>query len=216
MKGRLPGIGSRMFSGHVPVRKDLRMFHPRTLQQRLLLFMLLPVLSLLIGGGALGFMTMRRILLSQWQEAAIGRLERAAHRVDMKLRQPKDLIQMYHLAAGSPRGRVVQEWLLQQLRNLDGVGDVRITWEENSGEPPGSLTCDPVWEDSGGASAREHHPRFMPCRLDITTPRYDASADCDGVFLHSEFKTPEGTVVGKIEVLPISYTHLTLPTIYSV
>ncbi|MBV5280766.1 MAG: hypothetical protein J0651_05945, partial [Actinobacteria bacterium] len=51
---------------------------PRTLQQRLSFFVLLPVAVLLLGMGATGFFYARTKLLDQWGEAAVLRLERAA------------------------------------------------------------------------------------------------------------------------------------------
>lgn len=176
------------------------MLHPRTLQQRLFLFMLLPISLLLFGVGAFGFMTMRTIFLSQWEDATIGRLERAAHRVDMKLSQPKDLIQMYHRAAGSPQGRAVQDWIVQQLRSLEGVADVRTTWEGAPADALPTLVCDPPSPTDGRHPTGEHAAGFAPCRLEITTPRYDASSECDTVSVHSDFKSPDGSIIGKIEV----------------
>lgn len=163
--------------------------------------MLLPVSLLLLGVGAFGFMTMRTMILSQWEDATIGRLERAAHRVDMKLRQPKDLIQMYHRAAGSPHGRAVQDWIVQQLRSLESVADVRTTWEGAPADALPALVCDPPSPAAGHHAAGEHSAVFAPCKLEITTPRYDASTECDAVIVHSELKAPDGAVIGKIEVL---------------
>lgn len=50
----------------------------RSLQQRLVLFLLLPVAALLLGMGIIGFIYARNSLLSQWREAAILKLQRAA------------------------------------------------------------------------------------------------------------------------------------------
>lgn len=176
------------------------MVHPKTLQQRMVAFLLLPVTLMLFAVGALGFVTMRQILLSQWKEATIGKLERAAHRVDMKLRQPKDLIQMYYGAAASPHGQVVQEWILGQIRELEGVADVRTTW---LGEPAGNLSgifCEPAILADPHGHGMGRPRRTVPCQLEITTPKYDSSTECEAVIVHSDLKAPDGRSMGKIEV----------------
>ncbi len=177
------------------------MIRPKTLQQRLVFFLLLPIALLLLGVGAFGFVTTRQALLSQWQEATIGKLERAAHRVDMKLQQPKELIQMVHGAAGSPHGRAVQEWALEKLRNSEGVADVRTTWLGEPGRLPVDGVCAPEALSSHGPG---HGPSsghgFAPCRLEVTTPQYDAATECEAVIVHSDFKGAGGEIIGKIEV----------------
>jgi hypothetical protein len=60
----------------------------RSLQQRLVLFLLLPAALVLFAMGFLGFLYARGIMLNQWREAAILRLERAAHHIDMRLTKP--------------------------------------------------------------------------------------------------------------------------------
>ena len=60
----------------------------KTLQQRLVIFLLLPAAVLLFATGFLGFIYARGVLLKQWREAAILKLERAAHYIDMRISQP--------------------------------------------------------------------------------------------------------------------------------
>ena len=50
------------------------MIRPKSLQQRLSLFMILPVALLLVGMGIASFIYARDALLSQWQEAAVLKL----------------------------------------------------------------------------------------------------------------------------------------------
>jgi sigma-B regulation protein RsbU (phosphoserine phosphatase) len=176
------------------------MIRPRTLQQRLAFFLLLPVAVLLIGVGTAGFFFMRHVLLTNWREATILKLQRSAHQVDMKLRQPKELVQMYFSVAGTPQGATIQDWILHELRKLDGIADVRITWLGRAGKQIEAGFCEPsasVSEHEGGAHGGTTSRR---CRLEVTTPRYDADTECETVILTSEFKSPQGETVGKIEV----------------
>ena len=65
------------------------MLRPTSLQQRLSLFMFLPVALLLIAMGFVGFIYARDSLVSQWREAAILKLQRAAHQVDRNVSQDR-------------------------------------------------------------------------------------------------------------------------------
>jgi sigma-B regulation protein RsbU (phosphoserine phosphatase) len=72
------------------------MIQPKTLQQRLSLYLILPVALLLIVMGFAGFIYARNILLSQWREASVLKLQRATHQVDMRLARVKDWIRIFH------------------------------------------------------------------------------------------------------------------------
>ena len=65
---------------------------PKSIQQRLAIFMLLPVALLLIAMGVLGYSYARRSLFNEWREAAPLKLQRAAHSVDMRLSNIKEWI----------------------------------------------------------------------------------------------------------------------------
>jgi len=68
----------------------------RGLQQRLALYMFLPVAILLAGMGIAGFIYARNILITEWGEAATLKLQRAAHNVDMRLGRAKEWLKMFH------------------------------------------------------------------------------------------------------------------------
>ncbi len=68
------------------------MIQPRSLQQRHSIFLILPVTVLMLFIGFAGFLYARNLILSQWQEAAVLKLQRAAHQVDMHLARVKELI----------------------------------------------------------------------------------------------------------------------------
>jgi hypothetical protein len=57
--------------------------------------MFFPVALLLIAMGFAGFIYARDSLVKQWREAAILKLQRAAHQVDMRLNRTKTWIQMF-------------------------------------------------------------------------------------------------------------------------
>lgn len=107
------------------------MIRIRSLHQRIALFLMLPVALLLLVMGAVAFGYARNALLSQWTEATILRLQRAAHHVDMRLDAPKKWMRMFQAAAKEPDGPDLQSAILHQLRALEGVSDVRLMPVEN-------------------------------------------------------------------------------------
>jgi hypothetical protein len=60
------------------------MIQPKSLQQRQSIFLILPVALLMVFIGFAGFFYARNLLLSQWQEAAVLKLQRAAHQADIQ------------------------------------------------------------------------------------------------------------------------------------
>ena len=109
------------------------MIKPKSLQQRLILFLLLPVAASLVTMGIIGFVYARNSLLTQWREAAILKLQRAAHDVDMRLSRPKEWLKMYNKTAGEHFDQHTQEWILTQLKELEGV--VRVSFTRRQAQP---------------------------------------------------------------------------------
>jgi class 3 adenylate cyclase len=102
-------------------------------------YVLLPTALLLLGFGIVGFIYTRHNLLEEWQEAAILRLERAAHQLDMGLKIPLDWIDIFakSIIAGDPKD--TQEWILNQIKGLEGVTEVKYEYPEKTTVPqPGS------------------------------------------------------------------------------
>ncbi|MBG0779024.1 MAG: adenylate/guanylate cyclase domain-containing protein, partial [Desulfotignum balticum] len=71
---------------------DLSRFQFKKLQTRLLISLLLPVLVIVLLGGAASFWYSRGIMLDQWQESAVVKLQRAAHYIEMRVFKPVDLL----------------------------------------------------------------------------------------------------------------------------
>jgi len=114
------GMGTR--------QENKSMIKFKSIQQRLSIFMLLPVAILLLSMGFAGFLYTRNRLLTQWGEATILKLQRAAHHVDMRLSQPKEMLKLFHNSAGLPYSAHIQGLILDQLKALEWVTDVDLTW----------------------------------------------------------------------------------------
>jgi adenylate cyclase len=165
-----------------------------SLKQRLAFFLILPVAILLFLMGLFGFIYAREIMLDEWREAAILKLERAAHHVDMRLSLPIELIKGFHETADSRGGYAVQEWILKQLKELEGVTKVNLQWANDRPEHM------PV-RGHGFYMGRGDMMRFHRARISsVTPPHYDAQTGRKTVSLVSEFKDESGRTVGTLEV----------------
>jgi sigma-B regulation protein RsbU (phosphoserine phosphatase) len=178
----------------------------RSLQQRLVLFLLLPVAMLLLGMGIVGFIYARNTLLTQWREAAILKLQRAAHDVDMRLSRPKEWLQMYNDTGGEHYDQHTQEWILDQLRKLKGVERVTLTGVD---EEPTKDVLHLHREDHASRGPEEHmagrrgdRMHFHRARIaEITPPRYDSLLEHETVSIISELSDKGGQPIGRLEVV---------------
>ena len=181
----------------------------RTLQQRLSFFVLLPVAVLLLGMGAAGFFYARNKLLDQWGEAAVLRLERAAHQVDMRLNMPKIWIELYQRTSEKPYAGWIQNDIIEQLKAVEGVSRVTLNRLRNN-VPPADLIRH--YADSGSDLFPDdsHMGMHGAGRHDITLEvSPSCQITCDGgltVSLISELKNNAQENIGSLEaVMPFEY-----------
>jgi len=166
----------------------------KSLNQRLSLFLLLPLAALLFLTGFVGFIFAIEVLLDQWREASVLKLQRAAHHIDMRLNRPIELINMFNNAIGHQDDRAIQEWLLDQLRSMEGVSRVDLEWRDAAREsmPMKSRT---FHEGSG----RMMH--FQGGTIsEVTLPRYDAQTGEETVTLISELRSESNSTIGELKV----------------
>jgi sigma-B regulation protein RsbU (phosphoserine phosphatase) len=181
----------------------------RSLQQRLVLFLLLPVAALLLGMGIVGFIYARNSLLTQWSEAAVLKLQRAAHDVDMRLNRPLQWLEMYNKTGGEHFDEHIQEWILEQLGEVEGVEKVSLTRVD---EKPSGPMLHLHREDHTGKvpmmGGRDGMMHFHRARIaEITVPRYDSVLEHETVSIISELNDAGGKEIGKLEVV-ISFDYL--------
>jgi sigma-B regulation protein RsbU (phosphoserine phosphatase) len=181
------------------------MIQLKSLNQRMALYMLLPVAILLSGMGFAGFMYAKNKLLVQWGEATTLKLQRAAHHVDMRLSAPKELLKVFHNTADKPNAHDIQEAIIEQLKGIDSVARVSLTWIDK-------LPGQPKPHDHMQNRDRETPHRAMGERsammrfhqaglLGVTPPSYDSLVENETVSLISELKDEGGQTVGKLEVV---------------
>jgi sigma-B regulation protein RsbU (phosphoserine phosphatase) len=185
------------------------MYQPRSLQQRLSVFLLLPVALLLIIIGFAGFIYARNLLISQWQEASILKLQRAAHQVDMRLQHVKEWIRIFNQAADGQDKPMLNLLAIEQLELLESVDHVHLTWDSKQAHAA-NLQNDQM--PSMPSMTRSHRQgmggqnrimrRFHSARIkDITPPRYDDAINHETVSLISDLNDEQGQPVGRLEVV---------------
>jgi sigma-B regulation protein RsbU (phosphoserine phosphatase) len=187
------------------------MIRLKSLQQRVSLFMLLPVAILLIAMGFIGFIYVRNHLLNQWGEATILKLQRAAHHIDMRLNGPMEMLSIFNKSAGMPNANHIQNMVIDQLEELEGVVRVKLTWmlqEDNSevvSDPkhsgPNSKASD-MSEKHQIMHEKHHILRFHRGSIvEVTPPRYDSPIDKQTISLISDLKDKNDKTIGRLEVV---------------
>lgn len=167
--------------------RHLLALRPTSLKQKTAIFILLPTFLIMVGIGGLGLHLVRQVLLGQWQETAITKLERSAHYVDMRLMRPKELLRFLQQKDKNSLQWDEIKLLLEQLRSFDGVVQVNQEWTH----VPGSLS--EGTRENGGT----HHLE----QLTLSPPRYNSEFMSETVSMLARFKDSHGNSTGRIEVV---------------
>lgn len=182
-----------------------------SIQQRLAVFLLLPVALLLFAMMTAGFFYARNNLLAQWREVVVLKLGRAAHFIDMRLLRPKEWLQMYLHASGNASSDNLKERLVELLKGLDGVARVNVSWFDGEASPPvrGGRGFQQGQAHHGvGRDARRggmHSARTAP--IEIRSPHYDSLVSHETVSLISNLTAEDGHILGQLEVA-INFDYL--------
>jgi hypothetical protein len=153
------------------------------------------VALVLFSIGFFGFVLARKTMLNEWKEASILKLERAAHYVDMRLSRPIQWMEMFNKTGSMDEGSTVQEWIVEQLRQLEGVTKVELKWNDRGAEPMGQMRMSPMMAGMRGMM------HFQRARIsEVTSPQYDTQAGQETVGLISIFKDESGEEVGALVV----------------
>jgi sigma-B regulation protein RsbU (phosphoserine phosphatase) len=171
----------------------LSKFSPTTLQQRATFFILLPTLLILLTMGFMSMLLIREALLDQWQETAIAKLQQAAHHIDMRLLMPKRALKLFREEAGIEIDRHIAQFIVDQLREMEGVIQVNMEWKGNR---------------MNDVFTSMPHMNFSRMEgLDVTTPIYNSEFKNETVSLITEFWSEKNQKLGHIEVI-ISFYDL--------
>ncbi len=106
-------------------------FYLTSLHQRTIVFILIPIFLFLTFAGIFGYRAVRGILLEQWTKTAMANLERAAHQIDMQLKQPKQILMLLENLPPRESTAAIHEFIVEQLGRIDGVVNVKVDWPED-------------------------------------------------------------------------------------
>jgi hypothetical protein len=127
------------------------MFRFTCLRHKLIFSILLPTALFLAGFGLLGFLYARHNLMEKWRDAAILRLERVAHQLDMRLKVVLNWAELFARSIDGGIPKDTQDWIIGQIRDLEGVTEVTLVWGSEHGpgardippgQPPGGQVTD--------------------------------------------------------------------------
>lgn len=168
---------------------------PRSLQQRIFFYTLLPTFVLLLVLSITGFIFLRGILIEYWGAAALSRLQGAVHIIDSELRKPKELLLMLKQSSDSDSvSSEVLNHILTRISELEVVSDVRVILPEDGGDSFEPSTV-------GIAQMMLNVDRYRIEHFEITSPEYNSRLRNRTVSLISKFVDHEGKPLGQVEVV---------------
>lgn len=142
----------------------------------------------MLAMGAISLQLIRQVLLEQWQETAIAKLQQAAHYVDMRLMRPKELLEFLQQKEQKNLQWIEIQLLLNQLRNLEGVVAVNHQWGNTNVNKKNSRMMQ----------------RYSKHRLDhisLSLPEFNPQLNSETVSMFAWFKDRNGSDTGHIEVV---------------
>lgn len=174
-------------------------FQPRSLQQRTLIYTLLPTLTLLVALSFFGFIFVRDLLIKQWGESVVLSLQRSAELIETKLQDPKRLLSMLEQGDDSDVDHRFLSHIIEEVKKLDGVVEVTTEWPEQ-------------FEGDLGRGQRvsqgpKKRGKIFIQRFQVSSPKFDNRVNNQTISLISELTGAEDKPVGHIEVI-VSFTTL--------
>ncbi len=157
---------------------------PKNLQQRISIFVLVPVFMILSIMGWISFLYARNAILNQWSETAITKLQKASHRIDMRISKAKDLLFM--LKDAKAQNPIVRDFIIFELERLDGVVKVDYLFPET---PPMNT----------GRHGSMHIRKITPFSMSL--PEYDTALKGETVSLTTTLMNDHDREIGWIEVV---------------
>jgi adenylate cyclase len=162
------------------------MFTIKSLQQRLIIFLILPVAIFLVAIGVGGYFYIRSSLFKEWQASAILRLERGAYQMDMRLNEPLQWIKALTNTGGDRQGTANQKWALKKLREEPGVSRVILKWQKPQ---PGQAE-----------RTQKGRPGMPPRVVGVSPPRYFYPSNQDTVGIRTDLLDRMGQPLGRLEI----------------
>lgn len=160
------------------------MLRLKSIKHKVALFIILPLCLVLLVAGIIGMRLIGKVLLNQWEETAISKMERSAHQVDMRLMRPKELLRFFQQDRDNQLNQIDIDLLKYQLEKIEGVVEVLYNSPQLS-------------KTSRQAMMGMHQLRSTT----ISSLNYDSKINSQTVSIIALFATSEGAVHSSIEVV---------------
>jgi len=171
----------------------------KTLQGRLIALLLFPVFLIIFSGGILSFLYTRNVILDQWNESAVLKLQRAAHYIEMRLLKPIELMEMLFELSKKKETPISPDTIVDHINTLEGV----ITVEFKNLSEKDDLISAPE-----NSMMVKHGMGFQHSRISkISDPEYDSDVGHETVTLILTLIDVSGKDNGQIEV-KMSFNYL--------
>lgn len=182
------------------------MYQPKTLSQRTLVLIIIPVFLFLSLTGFVGFIGVRNVLVDQWGETALAQLEKAAHNIDMQLDRPKQLLSLLEGLTKKDFDDGFHDFILKRLYQIKGVTEIRAEWPKEI-KKNGLIMRRHMryWSDSNNATEEISA---------VSPPLYEVGLEEKTVLLRTQLVNPEHEVTGNIEI-GLDFEQLIAQTIQS-
>ena len=187
-----------------------RFFKFKTLQARLIFFLLIPVFIIILAGGVVSFIYTRDAMLDQWNESSALKLQRAAHTIEMRLLKPLELLEVLFQKADREKTALSLEQVMAFLGALEGV--LQVTFQ--GGQEKG-LHKDPIRSPADHMNHMNRmnpmHPgemRVYRSRISkISNLEYDRDKGGRSLTITVSLSGPSGGDLGTLDIR-ISFDYL--------
>jgi adenylate cyclase len=170
-------------------------YHFKTLRARLTVLLVTPVVLILMVAGISGFFYARDILLDQWNEGVMLKLERATHDIDMRLARPVELMEMFSKSGAARPDASLLEAIVRELETLQGVVRTNVSWHFSATGGRGQ-------ENRNSAADRGRFMRFQQGAFTkISPPKMDSTVDEMTVSITMVLLDTYDTPVGNLEIV---------------
>ena len=181
--------------------KNLKFFRFKTLQGRLILLLLVPVFLTFFAGSLISFIYTRNIMITQWNESSVLKLQRAAHYLEMQVLKPIELLNTLYMIPYFQDMTKSKDELLKNLAALEGIVRVGITYSQDS--KINELRPNHSMHMGDHGQMQIHRSQI----LKITEPEYDTDAAQETVTLVLSLLDSSDQIVGNLEIV-MSFKYL--------
>jgi sigma-B regulation protein RsbU (phosphoserine phosphatase) len=165
----------------------------KSLRQRTFLFVILPTFLVLLVLSASGFLVLREVLLKQWGEIAVAKLQYKAYEMDADLRRPKNLFGLLHESENSQVSNRFFLKVIELIQGLNSVVAVHIAWPDDAG--PGVISAR---QDSSVQGFYSYPPAQ---RIAVSKPEYSKNITDRTISLVSNLTSTGSTSPGRVEIV---------------